>query len=85
MNNLKGLDAKIPLNVFTVVTGVSGSGKSSLIKGTLYPALKRRLDEVTDLPGEYASLTGDLEQIAHVEFVDQNQLGRVRALILQPM
>ncbi|WP_455069974.1 excinuclease ABC subunit UvrA, partial [Prevotella aurantiaca] len=76
MNNLKGLDAKIPLNVFTVVTGVSGSGKSSLIKGTLYPALKRRLDEVTDLPGEYASLTGDLEQIAHVEFVDQNPIGK---------
>ena len=67
---------KIPLNVFTVVTGVSGSGKSSLIKGTLYPALKRRLDEVTDLPGEYASLTGDLEQIAHVEFVDQNPIGK---------
>ena len=76
MNNLKGLDAKIPLNVFTVVTGVSGSGKSSLIKGTLYPALKRRLDEVTDLPGEYASLTGDLEQITHVEFVDQNPIGK---------
>ena len=76
MNNLKGLDARIPLNVFTVVTGVSGSGKSSFIKGTLYPALKRRLDEVTDLPGEYASLTGDLEQIAHVEFVDQNPIGK---------
>lgn len=76
MNNLKGLDAKIPLNVFTVVTGVSGSGKSSLIKGTLYPALKRHLDEVSDLPGEYTSLTGDFEQIEHVEFVDQNPIGK---------
>ena len=45
MNNLKGVDVKFPLNVFTVVTGVSGSGKSSLVKGILYPALKRHLDE----------------------------------------
>ena len=59
MNNLKGIDVEIPLNVMTVVTGVSGSGKSSLISGTLYPALKRRLDEVADLPGEYLSIDGD--------------------------
>lgn len=76
MNNLKGLDAKIPLNVMTVVTGVSGSGKSSLIKGTLYPALKRRMDEVADLPGEFSLLTGDVEQIKHIEFVDQNPIGK---------
>ena len=76
MNNLKGIDATIPLNVFTVVTGVSGSGKSSLIKGTLYPALKRMLDEVADVPGEYASLGGDVSNVRHVEFVDQNPIGR---------
>ncbi len=76
MNNLRGIDVKIPLNVFTVVTGVSGSGKSSLIKGTLYPALKRHLNEVADIPGEYSELKGDWKKIKHVEFVDQNPIGK---------
>lgn len=76
MNNLRGIDVKIPLNVFTVVTGVSGSGKSSLIKGTIYPALKRHLNEVADIPGEYAELKGDWKKIKHVEFVDQNPIGK---------
>ena len=76
MNNLRGVDVKFPLNVFTVVTGVSGSGKSSLVKGILYPTLKRHLDEVAELPGEYISLEGDWQQISHVEFVDQNPIGK---------
>lgn len=76
MNNLKGVDVKFPLNVLTVVTGVSGSGKSSLVKGILYPALKRHLDEIADTPGEYSSLDGDWKQIRHVEFVDQNPIGK---------
>ena len=76
MNNLRGIDVKIPLNIFTCVTGVSGSGKSSLIKGILYPAMKRHLDEVADAPGEYTSLEGDWKDIKHVEFVDQNPIGK---------
>ena len=76
MNNLRGVDVQIPLNVMTVVTGVSGSGKSSLIKGILYPALKRRLGEVCEAPGEYIALEGDINAISRVEFVDQNPIGR---------
>ena len=76
MNNLQGIDVDIPLNVMTVVTGVSGSGKSSLVKGSLYPALKRRLGDVCDAPGEFMGLEGDYLSIKHVEFVDQNPIGK---------
>ena len=76
MNNLRGINVQVPLNVMTVVTGVSGSGKSSLIKGILYPALKRRLGEVFDAPGEFSGLAGDIDAISHVEFVDQNPIGK---------
>lgn len=76
MNNLRGIDVKIPLNIFCVVTGVSGSGKSSLIKGILYPAMRRHLDLVSDAPGEYLGLEGDWQMVKHVEFVDQNPIGK---------
>ena len=76
MNNLRGIDVAIPLNIMTVVTGVSGIGKSSLIKGILYPALKRALGEVCDAPGEYMGLGGDYLAVKHIEFVDQNPIGK---------
>lgn len=76
MNNLRGIDIQIPLNVMTVVTGVSGSGKSSLIKGILYPALKRHIGDVCDTPGEYLGLGGDVDAVKRVEFVDQNPIGK---------
>ena len=76
MNNLRGIDVTFPLNVFNVVTGVSGSGKSSLVKGILYPALKRHLGDVCDTPGEYLALEGDWREVSRVEFVDQNPIGK---------
>ena len=76
MNNLRGIDVSIPLNVLTVVTGVSGSGKSSLIRGILYPAVKRHIGDVCDPPGEYLGLGGDVDAIRHIEFVDQNPIGK---------
>jgi excinuclease ABC subunit A len=76
MNNLRGIDVAFPLNVMTVVTGVSGSGKSSLVKGILYPALRRHIGEVSDVPGEYVGMKGDIDAIKRVEFVDQNPIGK---------
>ena len=76
MNNLKGIDVRIPLNVLTVVTVLSASGKSSLIKGILYPAVKRLLGDVCDAPGEHIGIEGDLKAVKRIEFVDQNPIGK---------
>ena len=75
-NNLKDIDVQFPLNVFTVVSGVSGSGKSSLVGDILYPALHRRINETGDLPGTFKGLAGDLSRITRVEYVDQNPIGK---------
>ena len=75
-NNLKDIDVRIPLNVFTVVSGVSGSGKSSLVGDILYPAMHRRLNETGDVPGTFKGLDGDLSRITRVEYVDQNPIGK---------
>ena len=75
-NNLKGIDVRFPLNVMTVVTGVSGSGKSTLVRDIFYRALKRELDECSDRPGEFISISGDLKNLRNVEFIDQNPIGK---------
>ena len=75
-NNLKDIDVQFPLGVLTVVTGVSGSGKSSLVGDILYPALKRRINETGDLPGTFKGLSGNLDRVTRVEYVDQNPIGK---------
>ncbi len=74
-NNLKGIDVKFPLNVMTCVTGVSGSGKSSLVRDILYLAMKRHLGESAEKPGRFSGLEGDLDMIQRVDFVNQNPIG----------
>ncbi len=75
-NNLKGFDVKFPLNTLTVITGVSGSGKSSLIKRILYPALAKYYGGFGEKTGDHTGLSGDLSRITSIEFVDQNPIGK---------
>lgn len=75
-NNLKSLDVKFPLSVFTAVTGVSGSGKSSLVSDVLYNALKKQLGDVSDSKVSYAALKGSTHLVKGVEMVDQNPIGK---------
>ncbi|KAA3440760.1 excinuclease ABC subunit UvrA [Rufibacter hautae] len=75
-NNLKNVSAKFPLDVMTVVTGVSGSGKSTLVKKILAPSLIKALGGHADATGKFDKLTGDINKVAHVEFVDQNPIGK---------
>ncbi len=74
--NLKNIDIEIPLGVLTVVSGVSGSGKTSLIKKILNPALMRHFNIYNEKPGAFSELKGDLNKLQGVEFVDQNPIGR---------
>ena len=75
-NNLKGINVKFPLNVMTVVTGVSGSGKSSLVRSVFYSALKKYYGGVSDRTGKFGALKGSMMLAKDVEFVDQNPIGR---------
>lgn len=76
VNNLKGIVARFPLHVMTVVTGVSGSGKSSLVRDIFYQGIKRHLDEAALQVTGGATLSGDLNLVKAIEFVDQNSIGR---------
>ena len=75
-HNLKDINVKFPLGVLTVVTGVSGSGKSSLVGDILYPALYRHINQAGSAPGTFRGLSGSLDRITQVEYVDQNPIGK---------
>ncbi|WP_347926057.1 excinuclease ABC subunit UvrA [Pontimicrobium sp. SW4] len=75
-HNLKNIDVTFPLGMLTVVTGVSGSGKSTLVKKILYPSLLKEIGSYGDKPGEFTSISGNFSNIKHIEFVDQNPIGR---------
>lgn len=75
-NNLKNISVTFPLNVMTVVSGVSGSGKTSLIKTILYPALKKMHGGYGEKTGKYSKIAGDYSKVSDVEFVDQNPIGK---------
>jgi excinuclease ABC subunit A len=75
-NNLKNIDVEFPLNMLTVITGVSGSGKSTLVKNILFPALSKKLGIHGKKVGQFDELTGDVNKIDNVEYIDQNPIGR---------
>jgi excinuclease ABC subunit A len=75
-NNLQNIDVKFPLECLTVITGVSGSGKSTLVKKILFPAMQKKLDGVGDKAGQFTEMRGYYHKIQHIEYVDQNPIGR---------
>ena len=75
-NNLKNINVNFPLNMLTVITGVSGSGKSTLVKKLLYPIILKEVGGYGHKAGQYTSVDGKYQSIKHVEFVDQNPIGR---------
>jgi excinuclease ABC subunit A len=75
-NNLQNVSVKFPLEVLTVITGVSGSGKSTLVKKILFPAMQKKLDGVGDKAGQFSDIQGFYSKIKHIEYVDQNPIGR---------
>lgn len=75
-NNLQNITASFPLNSLTVITGVSGSGKSTLVKKILYPSMQKKLVGYGEKIGQHTEIKGSFEQLKHVEFIDQNPIGR---------
>ena len=75
-NNLQNVDVKFPLEVLTVITGVSGSGKSTLVKKILFPAMQKKIDGVGEKAGHFTEMRGYYHKIQHIEYVDQNPIGR---------
>ncbi|MBF6640177.1 excinuclease ABC subunit UvrA [Flavobacterium sp. J49] len=75
-NNLQNIDVAFPLESLTVITGVSGSGKSTLVKKILFPAMQKKLEGIGDKAGQFSELTGSFSHIKHIEYVDQNPIGR---------
>lgn len=75
-HNLKNINVSFPLNCLTVVTGVSGSGKSTLVSKILYPAIQKRIGGYGEKTGQFSELRGDLSSIEHIEFINQNPIGR---------
>ncbi|WP_367771261.1 excinuclease ABC subunit UvrA [Flavobacterium sp. WC2421] len=75
-NNLQNIDVTFPLDVLTVITGVSGSGKSTLIKKILFPAMQKKLDNAGEKAGQFSEIKGSFSHIKHIEYVDQNPIGR---------
>jgi excinuclease ABC subunit A len=75
-NNLKNIDVTFPLNMLTVVTGVSGSGKSTLVKKIVYPSILKETGGYGEKAGQFTAMEGKYSHIKHVEFVDQNPIGR---------
>jgi len=75
-NNLKNINVTFPLDVLTVITGVSGSGKSTLIKKILFPAMQKKLESAAEKAGQFSDIKGSFSHIRHIEYVDQNPIGR---------
>ncbi|WP_338407704.1 excinuclease ABC subunit UvrA [uncultured Flavobacterium sp.] len=75
-NNLQNIDVKFPLECLTVITGVSGSGKSTLVKKILFPAMQKKLDGIGEKAGQFTEMRGYYHKIQHIEYVDQNPIGR---------
>lgn len=75
-NNLQNVDVRFPLEVLTVITGVSGSGKSTLVKKILFPAIQKKLEGIGEKAGQFTDMQGHYHKIRHIEYVDQNPIGR---------